>query len=329
MNKQKFHQLLRDFKDLPDTDLRKLEELEKTYPYSQVIHALVAKAHFSIRSELTKQKLSQAAIYATNRGALKHFVEGITPVSSSPTKPFARKIVTPKPTVQKITPIKPLEKTETEASKKHREEIEHIREEIYSTLRQLQVSKKDVNELTDKYVEEEAFQNPLTVTPPSSVEKEDQKKDIVTEEKIKKVKKSQKKPLKQPKEDQIIESTDASSTHTSHQTSPYIEELVNTKAEKSIGIKQKQQQDIIENFIKAEPSIKKASQRKKTPEEQEQENLAQKSTEFKEELISENLAKIMLMQGKKSKAIDIYKKLIWKYPQKKTYFAGQIEELEK
>jgi ABC-type Zn uptake system ZnuABC Zn-binding protein ZnuA len=37
----------------------------------------------------------------------------------------------------------------------------------------------------------------------------------------------------------------------------------------------------------------------------------------------------MIKQGKHEKAIDIYKKLIWKFPQKKAYFATQIEELKK
>jgi len=43
--------------------------------------------------------------------------------------------------------------------------------------------------------------------------------------------------------------------------------------------------------------------------------------------VSENLAQILLSQGKKQKAIEIYKKLIWKFPQKKAYFAARIEEL--
>lgn len=40
------------------------------------------------------------------------------------------------------------------------------------------------------------------------------------------------------------------------------------------------------------------------------------------------LAGIMVKQGKLEKAIDIYHKLIWKFPQKKSYFAAQIEILK-
>jgi TolA-binding protein len=41
------------------------------------------------------------------------------------------------------------------------------------------------------------------------------------------------------------------------------------------------------------------------------------------------LAQILTRQGKKDKAIEVYKKLIWKFPQKKAYFAAQIEDLKK
>jgi hypothetical protein len=38
---------------------------------------------------------------------------------------------------------------------------------------------------------------------------------------------------------------------------------------------------------------------------------------------------ILLRQGKKDKAIEVLKKLIWKFPQKKAIFAAQIDELKK
>ena len=37
----------------------------------------------------------------------------------------------------------------------------------------------------------------------------------------------------------------------------------------------------------------------------------------------------IIKQGKKDKAIEVLKKLIWKFPQKKAYFAAQIEDLKK
>ncbi|MGK7397721.1 MAG: hypothetical protein ACNS62_24315 [Candidatus Cyclobacteriaceae bacterium M3_2C_046] len=93
--------------------------------------------------------------------------------------------------------------------------------------------------------------------------------------------------------------------------------------------KQKEQFDIIDNFITNEKFLRKYNTKNKATEEKQQEDLSTKSTSIGDDLISENLAMIMQKQGKVNKAIDIYKKLIWKFPQKKTYFAAQIEELKK
>jgi hypothetical protein len=38
---------------------------------------------------------------------------------------------------------------------------------------------------------------------------------------------------------------------------------------------------------------------------------------------------ILIHQGKKERAIEVLKKLIWKFPQKKAYFAAQIEDLKR
>lgn len=88
------------------------------------------------------------------------------------------------------------------------------------------------------------------------------------------------------------------------------------------------QTEIIEEFIKKEPTISKPKS-VKGQDNIPQEDLSLKSVEIKEDLISENLAIIMEKQGKIQKAKDIYKKLIWKFPQKKAYFASRIEELER
>jgi predicted Zn-dependent protease len=46
-------------------------------------------------------------------------------------------------------------------------------------------------------------------------------------------------------------------------------------------------------------------------------------------IVSETLVEILLKQGKTEKAVEMLKKLIWKFPQKKAYFAARIEELKK
>jgi predicted Zn-dependent protease len=90
--------------------------------------------------------------------------------------------------------------------------------------------------------------------------------------------------------------------------------------------KQREQMAIINNFIKIQPSITNARERQSHA----SGDLATiKSGEFGDNIVSETLVEILIRQGKKDKAIEVLKKLIWKYPQKKSYFASQIEDLKK
>ena len=86
----------------------------------------------------------------------------------------------------------------------------------------------------------------------------------------------------------------------------------------------KKEDVIIERFIHTEPQIKPLSADKL-----DNENKAKKSSEDLNDFVTETLARIYTDQMLYHKAIATYKKLILKFPEKKLYFAAQIEQLEK
>ncbi len=80
---------------------------------------------------------------------------------------------------------------------------------------------------------------------------------------------------------------------------------------------------LLEKFIAEEPKISRPVKDFYSPV-----KTAKKSVEESDDLVSETLAKIHLMQKNYDKAISSYQKLILLYPEKKTFFADQIKKIE-
>jgi len=84
--------------------------------------------------------------------------------------------------------------------------------------------------------------------------------------------------------------------------------------------------DIISQFLRNKPRLKAPAVL--SPLSDEQADLSVKSTRAEPDIASESLALIMVRQGKKDRAIEIYERLMVRQPEKMAYFADQIKKLK-
>jgi tetratricopeptide (TPR) repeat protein len=291
VNKEKFHLLIQNFACLEQEEADELIRLQKEYPYSQVVHNLVAKAAHDLNLSDKDQYLHESAIYSTDRSVLKSIITSLkTERVTPPIKVVEEKNPEYQPPFAIHSGKEPIakESVATESLADVKAEVSVNGEDIYTQvtrdLANLNESRHRFEEVVDALEKNKPI--PLASIPKKSVEQE-----------IKRVEPS----------DELIE------------------EIKNSKKKiKPDGPKQKEQIEIIDQFIKTQPTISKPKTMVSTTE-----DLTEKVDIYGENIVSETLVEILLKQGKKEKAIEMLKKLIWKFPQKKAYFAAQIEELKK
>jgi hypothetical protein len=102
-----------------------------------------------------------------------------------------------------------------------------------------------------------------------------------------------------------------------------IESIRRKEKKEILDLEKRAQIDLIKEFSKKEiklATIKEIEANKNI------ENLASASTSLNEGLISETFAAILLQQGKKAMAMEIYERLTLKFPEKRAYFADLIKK---
>jgi hypothetical protein len=313
VEKDLFNKVLHKYPTSTVAEAQELLSLKDKFPYSQLLHVLTARVTKDHGLSQQQTELQLAAVYAADRALLKSMMgnpelNGTVSAEAVVVEPteFTQKEIKPQPENENSAPSE-------EPSRELAGEGNDIADKVI----------RDVKELyeTRHHFEAMFVDNPGVNLGPSTLKTEDLDYQAKS------------------KRERIIELSKALSSQqqppTSEEVAPpkkklrkeIIDEIVDTKNQiEPENDKQKEQIKIIENFIKTQPSISSAKDKPLVPE---GDLSTIKAGEFGDNIVSETLVELLLKQGKKDKAIEVLKKLIWKFPQKKAYFAAQIEELKK
>lgn len=318
LDKRKFLFLLVNNSSLSPDETEALQLLQNEFPYSQAIHNLVARGSQLNDLPAKQMKLNMAAVYATDRAILKAIIT--TPAEE---RKLNEKEVVPEPPMEVEKPAKTeAPKAQIAAEQKVEEEMVNQKPDKELPSQPVVPAKKDFvpSKLSGDDLLDELYQDldrlkklkhgfevasfnfdtlPTVPTAPDA---------NTTPHSVAEVKEDPK-PAKKPKD----------------ANKGIIAEIKSTKKKiKPSDPRQKEQLDIIDKFIKSKPSISKGKTSSPAPPAT---DLSESSSVFTDNIVSETLVEILIKQGKKEKAIEVLRKLIWKFPQKKAYFAAQIEEL--
>ncbi len=302
MTASNFHTLVKNFTALTPEELSTLKDLSTQHPYSQVIQLLIARGTRDQGAADQQHHLHQAAIYATDRSVVKWAMTAARQnrteeleVASEPAPAVEVNAPIPvkfAPIVAETPVTAPLPRTKpASALDTVTLEGDALIADLSKELHRLQQLKHNFD---DAYA---ALHTPgAKINTPA-------KSPVAAKEG----------PAKDP----------PPSVESSGQEAPLIEEIKATRKKLKVpSPKVAEQGEIIDNFIKVAPSLPKAKATQPST------DLAEESVNYSDNIISETLVEILLKQGKKAKAIEMLKKLIWKFPQKKAYFAAQIEALK-
>lgn len=319
MEKDHFAAVLKDYFNCTEEEAIEVISLKKNFPYSQLLHALSARVSQDHGLSGHQQELQMAAVYATDRSILKEVMTA-NALSEKKQRPSG---------------------SQDDVISKSRETRPNIRvslaDEVMDDLDKLQHLKHNFellfmegtpSEIREEVVNMDHPDHPESVKPSAPPlhfarhrQSSKSKKERIIE--AAKAVEASKVPEIQPEEPGLKSLRKKRSAGEA-----IIEEIVSSKEPiEPESEKQKEQLEIIDQFIKTQPSI--SNSKDKAAADAAVDLSTIQTGEFNDHIVSETLVEILLKQGKKDKAIEVLKKLIWKFPQKKAYFAAQIEELKK
>lgn len=318
MEKDRFNYLVRNYNSLTQQETAELRAEQDHFSYSQVLHNLIARGDQDNQTEMKDLSLTVAAVYSTDRSVLKQIMTEPRAQRSEDFSPATHAVNDPP--ISTIDEVKSISETPV-AETKPIEEAVAAKPEVIPAKEVVAPPAPVVTSVTSdpnfdpeaalsKFMADLEPMRAMKLKFEKALEEFEQEKgkpkEVETPE-------AAEKPKRKPR-----------ATKNSTANEQLLEEIKTTK-KKVVPESQKQieQIEIIDQFIKSKPAIPKAAAS------QIELDLSGPNDTYNENVVSETLALILIKQGKKDKAVEVLRKLIWKFPQKKAYFAAQIEDLTK
>jgi hypothetical protein len=317
VNKQNFLHIVQNPAGIGAQDIAGLEEVVAVFPFCQTAHLLIAKGSRDYGSMHAEQKLKKAAVYCLDRKKFKEVIQRELIKNPAEKKEPVNNLIKSSedtlPTVEKIITEQPEKKS-----------TKRIYEEIEENLKLMQLFKSEARKETtepeaiipEKIVEEKPLENEQAPDAEkhgdTDIQKEELARTFIYSSRL---------------EDVFLQELEIDSVHHKSEADlllTYLEYIHENKLGKMRD--KKKQKEIIEKFIHADPVIPAL---KPDALREEQEDLASASSKINRNPVSETFARILAIQGKKDKAVEIYEHLILKFPEKKAYFAAEIDKLKK
>jgi hypothetical protein len=296
MTPETFDRYLKNPSLLDGSTVDDLWALVKEYPYFQVARMLLARNLHNLGHEAYPLALRLAAAYAGDRGKLKMLIDG----SPVPVKPVYGEIETKDSTPAEIAVTEEM----PVASPGEIPETETI----------LSVPNEEV---VDQDVIPGEISTGLATETQTTVLNEIAETDVGSREP----------EIEQVKHNPLIDSIfmRLSSIEVTEQEAETTFTPPNEPEPKEIpDPKALARNELVDKFIREEPRISAPKREFFSPEDK-----ARQSTSLPEDLVSETLAKIYEQQGLFNMAVKIYEKLMLLIPEKSSYFAARIDEIEK
>ncbi len=338
-------------------DLSSLADLVKKYPYSSSLHLLELKGLALANSIEFEEKLKSTAIHAPDRSHLYALIHSGTQTKTTESlikeeEKVEENVVAVEETPEVIVAeeeIKAIDTTEpqttSEAAKiehKAQEEAEQHKEQAVELKTTSELDIEILNKAIDvAYVSSEVGTKEIIQETTNNDEKE------FVKEVSEKVEATEQVEIEVPIETEASSDIDRSNltfiqwlrlkqegktetneplTDTTSITLPATTQIETEEETEKIEEKSKGRKEeidaLLDKFMQEEPRISKPVKDFYNPAKN-----AQKSVEEPDDMVSETLAKIHVLQKNYSKAISAYEKLILLYPEKKTFFASRIEKI--